>query len=84
MVVVMSKFWLLNTNAMSTSKYGLLQIPAFRGNVLSPSSALKIAAVSFSETMVSTHKSTWRYKPQDQHRLKKLVSYRTYLVTTDM
>jgi hypothetical protein len=34
----------------------------------SPPSALKMEAVCSSETFVSTYKSTWHYKPEDQHR----------------
>jgi hypothetical protein len=37
------------------------QIPTFRRNILSPSSALKMEKIYLSETSVSTHKSTWRH-----------------------
>jgi hypothetical protein len=32
------------------------------------SSELKVEAVGFSEALVSTYNSAWRYKPEDQHR----------------
>jgi hypothetical protein len=40
----------------------------FRRNILPRSSGLKMGTVCFSETLVSTYKSTRRYSPEDQHR----------------
>jgi hypothetical protein len=31
-------------------------------------SALKMETVCFSETLVSTYKSTWHYNPEDKHQ----------------
>jgi hypothetical protein len=36
--------------------------------VLTPSSALKMQTVCFSETLVSTYDSTQRFDPDEQHR----------------
>jgi hypothetical protein len=53
-------FWVL----MHCRRVGTYQ------RVGSPSSGLKTAleTVCFSETLVSTYKSTWRYYPEDQHQ----------------
>jgi hypothetical protein len=38
----------------------VMVIPKSRGNILPSSSGLKVQAEYFSETLVSTYKSTWR------------------------
>jgi hypothetical protein len=42
-------------------------MPAFRRNIMSPSSALKMNRVWFSETFASTDDSTWLQNPEKHH-----------------
>jgi hypothetical protein len=55
---------LLGCDAVWTCRY----IPTFWRNILPLSSALIMKTVCFTETSVSTYKSTRRHNPEDQHR----------------
>jgi hypothetical protein len=46
----------------------IIYIPAVWRNILPQFSALKIAVLHSSETLVSTYKSMCHYSPEDQHQ----------------
>jgi hypothetical protein len=59
--IIMLFFWVVTPcGLLGTYKH-------FTENILSPSSTPKIETEYFSETLVSTYKSTRRYNPEDQH-----------------
>jgi hypothetical protein len=47
------------------------QMPAFRRNILSLSSGLKMETVCFSETLVFTYESTRRHNPEQHYHLHR-------------
>jgi hypothetical protein len=76
----MVKLWSLSLNTnygikrenLLRSKFGSKRAEVTGGlgklNILSPSSALKIETVCFTETLADTDESAWRQNPENRHQ----------------